>query len=64
MDNLFWLVIYLFTGVITLQVLTLSLFIAPAVVAGMWLGVKVDRRLNEKTVRMTIIVLLIVSGCV
>lgn len=61
-DNLFRLGVYIATGIITFDVIRLSLYIAPAVLLGLWAGMKVDKRLNEATVKIAIICLLLISG--
>lgn len=63
-DNVFRFILYLFTGILTKEVLLLSLMLSPAVILGMAAGIKVDSRLNEKTARNCVIGLLLVSGLV
>jgi Predicted permeases len=63
-DNVFRFFLYLFTGVLTKKVLITMLCLSPAVIVGMIIGVKVDSKLKEETVRKSVIVLLIVSGTV
>ena len=61
-ENIFRVVLYAATGLLTKEVLLLALTLAPAVALGMFVGIKVDKRLNEKAVRYTIIGLLLLSG--
>lgn len=61
-DNVFRFMLYWCTGLLTREVLLVSLALAPAVAVGMYLGVKVDAKMNDKAVRYATIVLLMVSG--
>lgn len=61
-DNVFRLMVYLATGIINADVILLSLIIAPAAMAGLWAGIKVDKRLNEAAVKKAVIGLLLLSG--
>lgn len=63
-DNIFRLFWYGATGIMTLEIIRFTLFIAPAVALGMYIGTKVDTGLKEETVRKATIYLLIVSGVV
>lgn len=63
-DNIFRLVWYSATGIMTGEVISSTLMIAPAVVVGMYIGTKVDTGLKEETVRKATIYLLIISGAV
>lgn len=63
-DNVFRLVWYSVTGIMTKEVVSFTLMIAPAVAAGMYIGTKVDMGLKEETVRKATIYLLIISGAV
>lgn len=61
-DNLFRFVTYWLTGILTGEVLRLALLLSPAVILGMAAGFRVEAGLGEKTVKKTVIVLLICSG--
>ncbi len=61
-DNLFRLFLYWYTGLLTKEVLLTALCLSPAVALGMLAGIKADRRMNEKAVKNTVILLLLVSG--
>lgn len=44
--------------------LLLTIFLSPAVLLGMIIGIKVDSNMKEKTVKKSVIALLIISGMV
>lgn len=61
-DNIFRLIWYSATGIMTAEIIRFTVFMAPAVVLGMYLGTKVDTGLKEDTVRKATIYLLVISG--
>ena len=61
-DNIFRFILYLFTGILNKEVLMLTLFLSPAVLLGMIIGIKVDSNMKEETVEKSVIALLIISG--
>jgi uncharacterized membrane protein YfcA len=61
-ENLFRFFLYLYTGILNMEVLRFALLLAPAVLIGMFIGIKADSRMNEETVRKSTIVMLILSG--
>ncbi len=63
-DNIFRFFLYWYNGILTKDILLLSLFLSPAVILGMIVGIKVDSKINEKAVKNSIIILLIISGIV
>ncbi len=63
-DNIFRLFWYSAAGIMTMEIIKFSLFIAPAAALGMYIGTKVDTGLKEETVRKATIYLLIISGAV
>lgn len=63
-DNIFRFFLYLFTGILTKEALITALLLSPAVIIGMFIGVKVDAKMKEETVRKSVIALLIVSGTI
>jgi uncharacterized protein len=63
-DNIVRLLGYLYIGILNDGILLFSLFMVPAIIAGMYLSTKVDRRFNEASVKKLILVLLILSGLV
>lgn len=63
-DNIFRFFLYLFTGILNKEILLMSLFLSPAVIIGMIIGVKVDANMKEKTVKKSIIALLMAMGIV
>lgn len=63
-DNVFRLFLYLFTGILNKEIFILTLILSPAVILGMIVGVKVDSKMKEETVKKSVIALLIISGTV
>jgi len=63
-ENIFRLVIYIIRGILNKEILLLALFLSPAVILGLLIGIKVDSRMKEEVVKKSIIVLLIISGIV
>lgn len=61
-ENLFRFCLYWQQGILTMEVLKTVLILSPAVVIGMLAGIRADARMDEKTVKRFIIVLLMVSG--
>lgn len=63
-DNVFRFFLYLFTGILNKEIFMLTLILSPAVILGMIIGVKVDSKMKEETVKKSVIALLIISGTV
>lgn len=63
-DNIFRFFLYWITGILNNEILLLTLFLSPAVILGMIVGIKIDSKMNEKTVKNSIITLLIISGII
>lgn len=63
-DNIFRFFLYLYTGLLNKQVILMALFLSPAVILGMFLGVKVDKKMKEASVRRAVVALLMISGLV
>jgi uncharacterized membrane protein YfcA len=61
-DNIFRLFWYSATGIMTMEIVKFTVFMAPAVVLGMYAGTRVDTGLKEETVRKATIYLLVISG--
>jgi hypothetical protein len=61
-DNLFRFFSYGLVGIMTVEVIQYALFLLPAVIVGMAIGVRLDLKMKEKTVKNLIIILLIASG--
>lgn len=61
-DNIFRFFLYLFTEILTKEVIMMTLFLSPAVILGMIIGVKIDSKMSEETVKKSVIVLLMSSG--
>lgn len=63
-DNIFRFFLYSYTGILNKEILHTLILLCPAVLIGMFLGIKADSRMKEETVRKTVILLLIVSGTI
>lgn len=61
-ENIFRIITYSIRGILTKEILLLVLFLSPAVILGLLLGIKVDSKMKEDVVKKSIIALLIVSG--
>ena len=61
-DNILRLIIYAFTGLLTGERLLQALALAPAMGAGLFLGIRCAGRLSEKSVRLCVICVLALSG--
>jgi uncharacterized membrane protein YfcA len=63
-DCTFRFILYAFAGLLTKELMMLTLSLSPAVVIGMLVATKIDSKLKESTVRKATIGLLLVSGIV
>lgn len=61
-DNLFRLVMYGVTGIITLAMLKQSVILFPFMALGLFLGMKGSSFLDEKKIKKLVIIMLILSG--
>ncbi|MDF2985112.1 MAG: hypothetical protein K0R50_622 [Eubacterium sp.] len=61
-DNLFRFVMYCINGLISWNILFVSLGLAPALLIGMFIGRKIDSRISDSTVKKFVTALLLVSG--
>ncbi len=61
-DNLFRFVLYMSTGIMTLDSLTLAVTLAPFMVLGLGTGVFFTRFISEKTVKNIVVIGLMLSG--
>lgn len=62
LDNIFRMIAYGFTGILSGDIVRLTFILAPAVVIGLAVGVRLDSLLKEKSVRQLTISLLLISG--
>ena len=60
--NVFRIALYVAMGIITGAALRQTLILVPFMLAGLWLGMKSARWIDEKKVRRIVVLLLIVSG--
>jgi uncharacterized protein len=61
-DNVFRFFLYWFTGILNKEIVFLTLILSPAVILGMIMGIKIDSKIKEETVKRIVISLLIISG--
>lgn len=61
-DNLFRVIVYAATGILTWPVIRQALLLFPVMVAGLLLGIRCISKVNERTARLIIILALIISG--
>ena len=61
-DNLFRVIVYAATGILTGPVIKQALLLFPVMVAGLLLGIRCIAKVNERTARLIIIIALITSG--
>lgn len=61
-DNIVRMITYFASGIMTTDILLLAILAIPGVVAGLYTGAKIDRKLREETVRFIIISMFIIGG--
>lgn len=61
-ENTMRIVLYIFWGIITFDVLKQAVVLVPAMLIGLFLGMKSSKVLDEKVVKRMVLVMLIVSG--
>lgn len=61
-ENTFRVIVYSVTGILTVPVLRQAALLIPAMLAGLWLGMKSAGRLNEAVVKRLVTIVLILSG--
>lgn len=61
-DNLFRCILYSIWGIFSPDILKLTAILVPFMFAGLFLGMRLCRHINEKLIRQIVIVLLIFSG--
>ena len=63
-ENVFRIFLYVALGMISADVLKTSLLLMPAMLAGLFSGMAVSRRINDKAIKKGVLFLLIFSGVV
>lgn len=63
-ENIYRLVLYLFYGILTIDMLKRALVLAPFMLIGLGLGMYSAGKINERVVKKLVIILLILSGVV
>ena len=61
-ENIFRLPMYIFLKIFTLESLKWTVYILPAMLAGLFLGMLAAKKLNEKVAKRVVIIMLILSG--
>ncbi|WP_101696631.1 sulfite exporter TauE/SafE family protein [Clostridium minihomine] len=61
-ENLFRFIVYFFSGVITREVLLLTLIALPGMAAGLWAGSMVDKKVSDTAIRCLTIAVFMLSG--
>ena len=61
-ENTFRLIFYAWLGILTFTSFTKAITLAPFMLLGLFAGMWSSRRLNEKTIRRAVIIMLMVSG--
>ena len=61
-ENTMRIVLYVFWGIITFDILRQAVLLVPAMLIGLFLGMKSSKVLDEKIVKRIVLVMLIVSG--
>lgn len=61
-DNLFRIFGYWYRAILTGSIIKYTLLLVPAVIAGMWLSGIADLHLSEDRIRMSILIILVISG--
>jgi len=63
-NSIFTFFLYLYTGILNKEIFLLALYLSPAALLGMIIGVKVDSNMKEETLKKLVIALLIISGLI
>lgn len=61
-ENTVRIVLYAFWGIITFDILKQAAYLVPAMLVGLFLGMKSSKVLDEKVVKRIVLIMLIVSG--
>jgi uncharacterized membrane protein YfcA len=61
-ENTFRIIIYTITGIFTLSILKNAVIMLPVMAAGLAAGILMSRKMSERAVKRTVIVLLMLSG--
>lgn len=61
-ENIFRFVLYTVTGILTMDILKSTLVLLPVMITGLLTGIAASRHMEEKTVKIAVVILLIVTG--
>lgn len=61
-ENTFRVILYIASGIITLEAFTQAIWLAPVMLLSLWLGLRASRVMNEKAAKKVVLVMLLVSG--
>lgn len=62
LENLFRMVTYSLSGILTVEILTQAVILLPAMATGLAIGMLCSKKLNEKIVRFAVYIMLVLSG--
>ena len=63
-ENVFRVFLYTMLGMITVDVLKTALLLMPAMLAGLFAGIAVSRKIDDKAIKKLVLLLLMFSGIV
>ena len=61
-ENTFRTILYLMAGIITLDVLKNAAMLIPFMIIGLFTGMTLSKKINEKAAKKFIVIMLIISG--
>ena len=61
-ENTFRIIIYMSMGILTFDILKQAAVLIPAMLTGLFLGIKSSQILDERIVKKTVIIMLLISG--
>ncbi|MFP3043726.1 sulfite exporter TauE/SafE family protein [Treponema primitia] len=61
-ENMVRIIVYILMGIFTKQILLLTLIALPGMVGGFFLGLRIDKKLSELTIRRIIITIFMLGG--
>lgn len=61
-DNVIRFVLYTILGILTIESYKTALFLIPVMIIGLFIGILVGKKLDEKKMKIIVVILLIISG--
>lgn len=62
LENTIRIVVYSFSGILTMQILKSGIMLIPAMLLGLFIGIHLSKRVEEKMAKQVVFYLLIISG--